>query len=216
MKKIMIIDGGPRKTFNTAKMIEAFTAGAKEADETIEVKHVRLYDINYYGCVACMACKVKNSKFTEYCAYKDGITEVLKETAFADGIVFASPIFYSDITAQLRAFIERLTFPWLSYNNYTTHAPKRVPTAIIYTMNATEEYQPQMEAMYDRNESLVARFLTQPERIIAMNTLQVKNYDLYEMAGFSKEKKGDWHKSHWELELQNAHQAGIRMVKQLQ
>ena len=82
MKKIMIIDGGPRKTFNTAKMIEAFTAGAKEADETTEVKHVRLYDINYYGCVACMACKVKNSKFTEYCAYKDGITEVLKETAF--------------------------------------------------------------------------------------------------------------------------------------
>lgn len=140
----------------------------------------------------------------------------MKEAAFADGIVFASPIYYSDVTAQLRAFIERLTFPWLSYNDYTTHAPKRVPTAIIYTMNATEEYQPQMQAMYERNEDIIARFLSKPERIIALNTLQVKNYDRYDMAGFSVGKKDAWHNTHWNSDLQNAHQAGIRMVKYLQ
>jgi len=212
----MIIDGGPRKTFNTAKMIEAFKAGVKEADKMVQVKHVRLYDVDYHGCMACLACKVKNSKFTEYCAHKDGISEVLKEAAFADGIVFASPIYYSDVTAQLRAFIERLSFPWLSYNDYTTHAPKRVPTAIIYTMNATEEYQPQMQAMYERNEDIIARFLSKPERIIALNTLQVENYDRYDMAGFSVGKKDAWHNTHWNSDLQNAHQAGIRMVKYLQ
>lgn len=125
MKKIMIIDGGPRKTFNTAKMIEAFKVGVKEAD-------------------------------------------------------------------------------------------KIVPTAIIYTMNATEEYQPQMQAMYERNEDIIARFLSKPERIIALNTLQVKNYDRYDMAGFSVGKKDAWHNTHWNSDLQNAHQAGIRMVKYLQ
>ena len=121
----MIIDGGPRNTFNTAKMIEAFKVGVKEAD-------------------------------------------------------------------------------------------KRVPTAIIYTMNATEEYQPQMQAMYERNEDIIARFLSKPERIIALNTLQVKNYDRYDMAGFSVGKKDAWHNTHWNSDLQNAHQAGIRMVKYLQ
>ena len=48
MKKIMIIDGGPRKTMNTAQMVAAFVEGAKSVNETIEVKHVRLYDLEPY------------------------------------------------------------------------------------------------------------------------------------------------------------------------
>lgn len=50
MKKIMIIDGGPRKNMNTAAMIEAFANGAKSMSDEIEVKTVRLYDIDYKGC----------------------------------------------------------------------------------------------------------------------------------------------------------------------
>lgn len=46
MKKIMIIDSGPRKNMNTAAMIEAFANGAKSVSDEIEVKTVRLYDIN--------------------------------------------------------------------------------------------------------------------------------------------------------------------------
>ena len=40
--KIMTIDGGPRKTMNTAAMIEKFSEGVKSVDKAIEVKHVRL------------------------------------------------------------------------------------------------------------------------------------------------------------------------------
>ena len=57
--KIMIIDGGPRKTMNTAAMIEKFSEGVKSVDKAIEVKHVRLYDIDYKGCYSCLACKVR-------------------------------------------------------------------------------------------------------------------------------------------------------------
>lgn len=107
----MIVDGGPRKNMNTAAMIEAFANGARSVSDEIEVKHVRLYDLDYTGCVSCLACKVKNSKYTDVCARKDGMTEVLRESAYADGLVLASPIYFSQITAQLRAFIERLIFP---------------------------------------------------------------------------------------------------------
>ena len=47
MKKIIIIDGGPRKTFNTASMLKKFAEGASSVSEKIEVKYYRLYDIDY-------------------------------------------------------------------------------------------------------------------------------------------------------------------------
>ena len=49
MKKIMIIDGGPRKTFNTASMLQKFAEGAMSVSDQIEVKTVRLYDLDYKG-----------------------------------------------------------------------------------------------------------------------------------------------------------------------
>ena len=49
MKKIMIIDGGPRKNMNTAAMIEAFANGARSVSDEIEVKTVRVYDMNCKG-----------------------------------------------------------------------------------------------------------------------------------------------------------------------
>ena len=62
MKKIIVINGGPRKTINTAKLVEAFIKGAKSKSEDIEVKHIRLYDYDYKGCYSCLACKIKGSK----------------------------------------------------------------------------------------------------------------------------------------------------------
>ena len=47
MKKIMIIDGGPRKNFNTASMLQKFAEGAKSVSSEIEVKTVRLYNLDY-------------------------------------------------------------------------------------------------------------------------------------------------------------------------
>ena len=65
MKKIIIIDGGPRRNMNTAQMLQKF----------------------------------------------------------ADGLVLGSPIYFGEVTGQMRAFLERLSFPWLSYNDYSMTAP---------------------------------------------------------------------------------------------
>ena len=47
MKKIIIIDGGPRKSFNTASMLQKFAEGATSVSDKIEVKNVRLYGLDY-------------------------------------------------------------------------------------------------------------------------------------------------------------------------
>ena len=44
---------------NTAQMLQKFAEGAKSACADIEVKTIRLYDLDYKGCMSCMACKIK-------------------------------------------------------------------------------------------------------------------------------------------------------------
>lgn len=212
MKKIMIIDGGPRKEMNTATIIRAFAEGAKSVSDNIDVEVVRLYGLDYKGCMSCLACKLKGNLFKDVCAYKDGLSEALQKSAYADGLVLASPIYFSQITGQLRAFIERLIFPWLSYNDYSVTAPKQIPTAFIYTMNITPNLVHTIRPNQEHVEGLLAMGLEQPERIEVFNTLQVKNYDRYEMAGFSAADKQKWHDEHWEEDIRNAFEAGKRMA----
>ena len=93
MKRIIIIDGGPRKNMNTAELLHSFAEGANSVGSDIEVKTVRLYGLNYKGCMSCMACKLKG-KVSNICLFKDALTPILEEIAKADGLVLGSPIYF--------------------------------------------------------------------------------------------------------------------------
>lgn len=67
----------------------------------------------------------------------------------------------------------------------------------------------------NENEMIIGNALEKPERILAVNTLQVKNYDGYDMQGFNLEAKQQWHEKHWQEELQNAFNAGKRMAEKI-
>lgn len=212
MKKIIIIDGGPRKTFNTASMLQKFAEGASAVSDTIEVKTVRLYGLDYKGCMSCMACKIKE-KATNVCKFKDALTPILEEIAEADGLVLGSPNYFGEITGQMRAFLERLAFPWLSYNDYSITAPKRMPVVLVETQNGTRENNNCNG--YGSMEYCITRALGEPEKLTAYNTYQVKNYDRYELAGFSEEAKRKYREEHWEEDLQSAYDAGRRMAERI-
>ena len=209
MKKIIIIDGGPRKNFNTASMLQKFAEGAKSVCDEIEVKTVRLYGLDYKGCMSCMACKIKG-KASNVCKFKDALTPVLEEIAQADGLVLGSPIYFGDVTGQMRAFLERLAFPWLSYNDYSMTAPKRMSVVLMETMNGTPERNNSQG--YGSMEYCITTALGEPERLIAYNTYQVKNYDRFELASFSEKAKRQWPDEHWEQDLQKAYDAGKQMA----
>ena len=212
MKKIIIIDGGPRKNFNTASMLQKFAEGASSVSEDIEVKTVRLYGLDYKGCMSCMACKIKG-KASNVCKFRDALTPVLEDIADADGLVLGSPIYFGDVTGQMRTFLERLAFPWLSYNDYSMTAPKRMPVVLVETMNGTPERNNSQG--YGSMEYCIKSALGEPERLIAYNTYQVKNYDRYELAGFSEEAKRNYRDTHWEENLNHAFEAGRRMAEKI-
>ena len=212
MKKIMIIDGGPRKNFNTASMLQKIAEGAGSVSSEIEVKTVRLYGLDYKGCMSCMACKIKG-KASNVCKFKDALTPVLEEIAEADGLVLGSPIYFGDVTGQMRTFLERLAFPWLSYNDYSMTAPKRMPVILVETMNGTPERNNSQG--YGSMEYCINTALGEPERLIAYNTYQVKNYDRFELASFSEAAKRQYRDEHWEQDLQKAFEAGRRMAENI-
>ncbi len=210
MKKIIVIDGGPRKNMNTASVITAFVEGAKSVSSDVEVVVIRLYDLDYKGCISCMACKLKG-KASNICCFKDALTPVLNDIADADGLVLGSPIYFGEVTGEMRSFLERLTFPWLSYNDYSLTAPKCMPVVLIETMNGTPECN--NSNGFGTMEWCLTTALGEPQRIVAYNTCQVAKYDNYELGSFSEEAKHAWRDTHWNEDLQKAFDAGRQMAE---
>ena len=108
------INGSPRKNKNTATLLQKALDGVKEAtkDKEVETEIINLYDLNYTGCKSCFACKRLGGKNYGKCAINDDIYEILEKISQADGLIFGSPIYFSNITGQLLAFLERLLFPY--------------------------------------------------------------------------------------------------------
>lgn len=213
-KKIIIIDGGPRKTFNTASMLQKIAEGAASVGDQIEVKTIRLYDLQYRGCMSCMACKLKG-RVSNLCKYKDALTPVLEEIAEADGLVMGSPIYFSEVTAQLRLMLERLIFPWLLYEDFSLTPPKRMPVVLTYTMNATAEQAKGIYQMMSVIEGSLERAFGDVEHVDAYNTYQVKSYDRYALSAFPEPMKRQYREEHWEADLQRAFDAGRRLAEKI-
>ncbi len=100
--KITILNGSPRKQ-NTAAMVEAFAAGAREAGHEVDVLHVGR--MNIAGCKGCEYCHTKGEG---KCIQKDDMDKVIPAYLESDMLVFASPVYYFGMTAQLAAAIQRV------------------------------------------------------------------------------------------------------------
>ena len=99
-------------------------------------------------------------------------------------MITGSPIYYSEPTGGMRSLLERLTFPAMSYNDYSSVFKGRVDVDIFLTMNAPMQYYKQ--AYEGRMQEYFApmRFLNGQVRIFPVcDTLQVKDYSKYDMAG---------------------------------
>lgn len=158
--KMMIINGSPRKTFNTAKILKKVQEGAES--KGIETKIINLFDYKFQGCKSCFACKIKNSKTNGLCAIKDDLRPILEEVLAADSFVIGTPIYFGLPTGQVKSFFERLAYPNLSYEfdengKQKKLLDKKIPTAFVCTMGAPTEYAEQMN--YETLLGITGHFL---------------------------------------------------------
>ncbi len=112
-KKIIAVNAGPRKGWNTDTLITEASRGAESAGATIE--RFDLFRLERYtGCISCFGCKREN--FKGHCICHDALTPVLDAIRESDGLIIGSPNYLSELTASFRALYERLIFQKLTYN----------------------------------------------------------------------------------------------------
>ena len=137
-------------------------------------------------------------------------------------IVIGSPVYFGYPTGQVRSLVERLLFPLDTYlfdeqGNRMKVPHKPVQTALIYTMNCPESLFDQMgyHALFQRYENWMKLYFGHCETLFAADTMQVKDYSRFELAGFYEEAKRQYRDEHWEEDLQKAFDAGRRMAEQI-
>ena len=116
MKKIVCLLGSPRPKGNSAVMARAVCQAAEAAGA--DVRTFALNTLSYRGCQGCLACKEEGS---EGCVLDDGLTGVLTAVRGCDVLLLATPVYFGEVTAQLKGFIDR-TFSFL-VPGYA-HAPR--------------------------------------------------------------------------------------------
>ncbi len=99
--KIVAVLGSPRPMGNSAGLARALLTAAR--GQGAEVQEILLNQMAYQGCQGCLACKTKQDQ----CILKDDLTEVLAAVKTADVLVLASPVYFGDLSGQLKCFFDR-------------------------------------------------------------------------------------------------------------
>jgi len=104
--KIVCVLGSPRENGNSATIADRFCSTAEKLGG--EVRKFVLNKLDYRGCQGCMACKTKLDR----CVVEDDLTTVLDAVRDTDVLVLASPVYYWDVSSQMKGFLDR-TFSYL-------------------------------------------------------------------------------------------------------
>ena len=207
--KTILLNGSPRKNWNTALMLQQAQKGAESVGAQTE--YIDLFDLSYTGCRSCLACKRKGAERCK-CFWKDDLSPVIDRIFAADALIIGSPIYLGDITSQVRGLIERLHFCALSYDDYANYFTGRVDVGVILTMNAPKAY-------YNLAYKKKAREIAQSFKVLngdvevyaCCDTLQVNDYSKFSMAGFSEAHKKEMREKQFPRDLAYAFDMGARL-----
>jgi len=213
--KVMAFNGSPRKTWNTATLLQKALEGA--ASKGAETKLVHLYDLKYTGCKSCFACKTKNGPSYGRCAAQDELTPLLKEVAAADAVILGSPLYFGAVTGEMKSFMERLLFPYLRYSlppSPESLFPRKIHTALIYTMNVTEQIMNERgyRSHIDLNEGFMRRMFGAAETLCCFDTYQFEDYSKMAAERYNAEDKAARRRQVFPQDCENAFAMGARFA----
>ncbi len=210
---VIAINGSPRKSWNTATLLQKALAGAESAGSETELVH--LYDLEFKGCTSCFACKLKGGKSYGRCAMKDDLTPILNNIERADALILGSPIYFGSVTGEMRSFMERLMFPYLTYTNPPASLfPKKIPTAFIYTMNVSKEQMMEFYGVHiQSNEQTLSRMFGACESFFSNETLQFEDYAKVVFSYFSSEERVERHTNVFPQDCKRAFEMGVTLVQ---
>ncbi len=131
--KIVVLTGSPRKNGNSSYLAEQFIKGAQEAGH--EVFRFDVAFLKVEGCMACNRCGMDGP-----CVLKDDFELVRPRLLDADMVVFATPMYYFGISAQLKKIIDR----FYAINGQIKGTPKKAAFLMTYANTAKKEAEPML------------------------------------------------------------------------
>ena len=182
--KVIAVNGSARKGWNTHTLLENALEGAASKGAQTEI--VNLYDLNYKGCIGCLGCKRKGGNVGR-CAIKDSITPILDKIDECDALILGSPIYIGEVTGELRSFLERLIFQYISYDEMHANLFKRhIKTAFIFTTNCPEPAYETVgySRLFNDYAQSIGRIFGECRTLAVSETWQIDDYDKYHMAMF--------------------------------
>ena len=124
---IVLLQGSPNIKGSTGILADNFTKGATEAGH--KVKRYDLSRMDIKPCTGCVACGYEGP-----CVQRDDNDILKKEILAADMIIFATPLYYYGMTAQLKTVVDR----FCSYNS-SLHA-KHMKSALLTVAWNTDDW----------------------------------------------------------------------------
>ena len=162
---ILLLNGSPRANGNTKKMVNAFREGAEAAGHTVTV-----FDVCKMKIGGCLACEYCHKEGQGECVQKDDMQEIYAKLKEANMLVLASPIYYHNMTGQLKCAIDR--FYSVAYPN----KPEQLKKVAMFLSSGDKD-------MYDG-----ARFSFQGD---FLDYLHLEDMGVFAVAGDAQDEKLD-------------------------
>ncbi|AWI03465.1 flavodoxin family protein [Clostridium drakei] len=214
--KVIAFNGSPRKTWNTATLLNKALEGAASQGATTELIH--LYDLNYKGCISCSACKIIGGKSHGKCAVRDDLTEIFRKVEESDVLIFGSPIYWGRVTGEMAAFLDRLLYQYLEYNKSSLSLfPKKINTGFIYTGNTTEEMLKElgMDKHIEFNDFAMRMIFGTSESLVSYDTIQFKDYSKVDATAHDVDAKFKRKAEIFPIDCQKAFDMGVRFATEV-
>lgn len=138
--KIIVLFGSPNKNGSTNILVENFVRGAEEAGHSCKVIDVCHADV--HPCTGCIACGYEGP-----CVQKDDVETIRQELLSSDMVVFATPLYYYGMTAQLKTVVDRFCAYNSSLNN------RRLKSALLTVAWNADDWT--FEALVSHYKTLV-------------------------------------------------------------
>jgi multimeric flavodoxin WrbA len=154
--KIVAVLGSPRPQGNSSTLARAFLQAAGKWGA--EITEYLLNQMDFKGCQGCGGCKTKS----QTCILEDDLTPVLQAVRDADLLVLASPVYFGDISGQLKCFFDR------TYSCINPDFSPRMPpgkTAVMVLTQANPE-PAQFADIFPRYERWLKIFGFDPIRLL--------------------------------------------------
>ncbi len=118
--KILMINGSPRRTGNTALALQVLE---KKLQATHEAELLQSYSMTITPCLSCYSCR-KNGGF---CVQKDDTNTMLQKISDAECIIFGTPVFWAGMSGQLKLFIDKFIARTEAFRQH----PKKTVSLIV-------------------------------------------------------------------------------------